>query len=806
MVYRTGLKLHPRQAEAGILTVLLLHGTILVATGTVPTSTATWLIFVAVAALPTFALLDRGVVRDGVTIRAAAVLAAAVALMLATGGGTSFFVLWAFTISVLYGVVLPSQQATTYAVAVAVGYALVAILTPHGVPVLVHAFRTVVLAGIGWSAASLTAQNQRMAVDALAARDAWAASEERFRSVVAASPVGFLTSDQHGHITLANPFLEAMFGYAPGELTGRKVSDLVPTAARARHEAMERSFHRDERFRTMGDGSRVEGRRKDGTTFPAEVSLGFYEQRGAKHAVACVIDASLWNRMQVSLSAAELRQKSVFDASPVGISLASGPDWRIVEVNPAMLRMFGYEADEMIGRTPPELGLCADREATDVIAEEQLALTGRISELEHTFRRKDGTTGTALGSVDFIGEPPLVLTMIRDITARKQAEVSLEEKLVQQAHLAALGRQAVAGVPTHVLMQDAAQRVAEGLRVPFVNLYRTQRAESRSMLDLVAHVGIELTKECPTRFEINDHTPEGTAALQDEPLVLPDLARDPRFRETLLPSLNLASGVCVSIDGDHTVRGVLAVYTHELRTFTSYDVAFVEALASLLGSALKQTELDERAQRLQAALTEATEASIEGWAAALDLRDHETEGHSRRVTDLAVRFARRLGFEGDDVRRIRRGALLHDIGKMGVPDAILRKPSALTPDERRVVERHTIVAHDLLAGIPFLADALDIPCSHHERWDGRGYPQGLEGANIPMPARLFALIDVYDALTSDRPYRAAWSHDAALAYIRENAGTHFDPRLVPTFLELIQDHVRARDGRSHLFDADRGAN
>jgi putative nucleotidyltransferase with HDIG domain len=182
---------------------------------------------------------------------------------------------------------------------------------------------------------------------------------------------------------------------------------------------------------------------------------------------------------------------------------------------------------------------------------------------------------------------------------------------------------------------------------------------------------------------------------------------------------------------------------------------------------------------------EAYDTTIEGWAAALDLRDEETQGHSRRVTDLAVKLATRLGVSEADRVRIKRGALLHDIGKMGVPDAILSKPGPLDEAEWAVMKQHPSLAHQLLSGTPFLRDALDIPYGHHERWDGTGYPRGLAGESIPLAARIFAVVDVYDALSSDRPYRAAWPRDRVLAHLRAESGTHFDPTVVRAFLDLI---------------------
>jgi putative two-component system response regulator len=200
-----------------------------------------------------------------------------------------------------------------------------------------------------------------------------------------------------------------------------------------------------------------------------------------------------------------------------------------------------------------------------------------------------------------------------------------------------------------------------------------------------------------------------------------------------------------------------------------------------------QKLIQERAKlrEANAQLLSAYEATIEGWSHALDLRDRETEGHSRRVTQLTVRLAQALGISDDDILHIRRGALLHDMGKIGIPDSILHKPDKLTDEEWAIMRQHPQLAYDMLYPIEYLRPALDIPLTHHEKWDGTGYPRGLKGEEIPIVARLFAVVDVWDALTSDRPYRPAWSPEEARAYIREQSGKHFDPQVVDLFFKVV---------------------
>jgi len=189
--------------------------------------------------------------------------------------------------------------------------------------------------------------------------------------------------------------------------------------------------------------------------------------------------------------------------------------------------------------------------------------------------------------------------------------------------------------------------------------------------------------------------------------------------------------------------------------------------------------------RSQKELLKSYDDTLEGWAKALELRDKETEGHSERVTQLTVRLAKAMGFQGEALVNIRRGALLHDIGKMGTPDAILHKNGPLDDEERKIIKKHPQDAYDMLKPIGYLHSALEIPYCHQEMWDGNGYPRGLKGEEIPISARMFAVVDVWDALISDRPYRKAMPREEVLSYLKNQSGIHFDPKVVEVFLQII---------------------
>jgi putative nucleotidyltransferase with HDIG domain len=192
----------------------------------------------------------------------------------------------------------------------------------------------------------------------------------------------------------------------------------------------------------------------------------------------------------------------------------------------------------------------------------------------------------------------------------------------------------------------------------------------------------------------------------------------------------------------------------------------------------------------------AYETTLEGWARALELRDKETEGHSRRVTDLTIKIAKIFDFDENAIRYVYYGAILHDVGKMGIPDEILNKPGALTLKEREIINQHPTYAFEMLKDIKYLQPAISIPYSHHENWDGTGYPQKLQGEEIPLSARIFSVIDNWDALTSDRPYREAWSKEKTIEYLKEQSGKKFDPKVVEVFLnEIIKVAGLLKDAR-----------
>jgi len=314
--------------------------------------------------------------------------------------------------------------------------------------------------------------------------------------------------------------------------------------------------------------------------------------------------------------------------------------------------------------------------------------------------------------------------------------------------------------------------------------------ETKGQLEFGASHGFQTLTLRYTSLRVGEGM-AGRAAQQRQIAHIRDLRIDP---QTLVNAPSLAREGFVSyyaapLLAQGKVKGVIEIFHRAVLDPDKEWLDFLEAIAGQAAIAIESTTLFKDLQRTNEELSKAYDSTIEGWSHALDLRDKETEGHTLRVTELTLRLAKAFGLSAAELIHMRRGALLHDIGKMGVPDRILLKDGPLTEAEWDIMRQHPVSAHEMLLPIQYLRSALDIPYCHHEKWDGTGYPRGLKGEEIPLGARIFAIADVWDAVTSDRPYRRAWSRDKALAHIQEGNGKHFDPLVVETFIKMITEKL-----------------
>ena len=312
--------------------------------------------------------------------------------------------------------------------------------------------------------------------------------------------------------------------------------------------------------------------------------------------------------------------------------------------------------------------------------------------------------------------------------------------------------------------------------------------EENHTLEYVVSKGFHSHALKYTRLKLGESN-AGLAAKERTIITIPDLAKSPDSfaRSEQFADEKFVSYVAVPLIAKGQLLGVLELFHRNQLDYDSERMDFLKTIANQAALAIDNAVLFERLQKSNLKLTHAYDTTIEGWSHALDMRDRETEGHSQRVTELTVRIAKGFGIEDSELVHIRRGALLHDIGKLGVPDSILLKPGPLTDEEWAVMKRHPEFAHSMLSNIGYLEPAIQIPYYHHEKWDGTGYPRGLKGKEIPLAARIFAIVDVWDALSSNRPYRPAWPKEKVVEHILSCSGTHFDPEVVERFIKIIRE-------------------
>lgn len=335
-------------------------------------------------------------------------------------------------------------------------------------------------------------------------------------------------------------------------------------------------------------------------------------------------------------------------------------------------------------------------------------------------------------------------------------------------------------VTLNIILQQMMSQIKMDAAVVLV--YET----STNMLKYAAGRGLRTNAMQNTSLRIGEGY-AGMAALQKKIIQVPNLRSNrgdaldfPKFSEEAF-----ASYYCVPLIAKGVIKGVMESFHRTPFHADREWLDFFETLGGQATIAIDNAMLFNELQRSNLELMLAYDSTLEGWSKALDMRDRDTEGHTRRVTEMTERLAAEFQIKESDRIHIHRGAILHDIGKMGIPDNILLKEGPLFDDEWKIMRRHPILAMEMLSSIAYLRPALDIPLCHHEKWDGSGYPRGLRGEQIPIAARIFAVADVFDALTSDRPYRPAWSVEQALEYIRSGSGTHFDPEVVEVFMRVI---------------------
>lgn len=498
-------------------------------------------------------------------------------------------------------------------------------------------------------------------------------------------------------------------------------------------------------------------------------------------------------RRTADLQRAEEKYRSIFENAGEGIFQTSSDGSRYITANPALARILGYDSPEelieSITNIEHQVYADANRDAESIqFLQKPGVVEGGVNDFEVKFRKKNGGQIDCLvtSSVRYAPDGSTIghEGIVRDISERKRAGAKVKRQLEQLAAMHAIDKAI-----------SSSQDLSATLNIFLDQLVTQLKVGAASVLRLDSHTGeLKYTAGRGFRTSIIRETRQrlgeghaGTTALDRRLRIIPDLTPgDEEFSRTeLVREENFAFYVVVPLIAKDEVKAVLEIFHRSPREYDREWLGFLETLAEQAAIALENAELFNNLQRSNTELTLAYDATIEALARSLELRDRETEEHARRVTETTVQLARLMGLEEEELVHVRRGALLHDLGKIAIPDSILLKEGPLTDEEWKTMREHPALAYNLLLPIAYLRPALDIPYCHHEKWDGNGYPRGLKGEQIPLVARIFAVVDVWDALSSNRPYFEAWSSEKILEHIEKNAGTHFDPKVVKVFLEMI---------------------
>ena len=622
------------------------------------------------------------------------------------------------------------------------------------------------------------------------AEEALRMSEEKYRQLVEEINDGVYTTDYEGVFTFANPAMARIYGVAtPQALLGRKILDFI---APEMLKELGRSFRSKMQAGRAPEFINSQIVRPDGTRV-------FIEDKPSSKVIAgkvvgsqgVVRDITERKKTEEALRNHEELLQRIFDTQPVGLWIAD-KDGKLLRGNPAGVKIWG--AEPKVGpldygvfkgrRLPSGEDVKADDWALAHTIRDKVTIVDELLEIDTFDGKKKTIINFTAPVLDAQGVIQGAIVVNQDITELKQGEERIRRQLEHLTALSGIDRVISANFDLKLSLSEILNHVTKELGVDAADILILN--SGLQMLEYGAERGFRTKAIRNTYIRLGESYID-RAVLEHQLIQIPDLREEPKS----LPLKNRLTGedfICyygVPLIIKGQVKGVMEIFHRATLEPDSEWFDFLNTLAGQAAIAVEIATLFESLQLSNSELFLAYDATIEGWSHALDLRDKETEGHTQRVTEMTVKLARTFGLSDAELVQVRWGALLHDIGKMGVPDGILLKPGLLTDKEWVSMKKHPGFAYDMLSPIHYLRNAIDIPYCHHEKWDGSGYPRGLKGTKIPLAARIFAVVDVWDALRSDRPYRPAWAADKVREHIRSSAGTHFDPQVVDVFMQML---------------------
>jgi PAS domain S-box-containing protein/putative nucleotidyltransferase with HDIG domain len=609
-------------------------------------------------------------------------------------------------------------------------------------------------------------------------------SELRYRRLFEAAQDGILILDaETGMIEDVNPFLIKMLGYSREEFVKRKLWEVGAFQDMEANRNAFEALQVDEYIRYED----LPLRAKNGALVEVEFVSNVY-MVGSGKVVQCNI-RNITERKQAEKSLHE-KERLLSEAQKIGRmgSWSYSIPTDNLQYTDEMYRLFDVSAQEFQHNKAGLLALilAADQPKVQKWLDEIIA--GRlVKELDFRLFHKSGelhylqSRGTA--QFDPLGNPVAFIGIAQDISDRKLAGIQIHQQIERLTSLGRIDKAIISTFDLGIMMETVLSQVISQLQVDAADILLLDH--DSQTLEYLTGSGFS------TKGSERAHVPfgrslAGRAAKEQHTIRVDDLREQPddSFVSELVVKVGFVTYFGVPLISRGKVKGVLEVF-HRTSLYPYAEwVDFLNTLAGQAAIAIENAALFTNLEQSNKELSQAYDATIEGWSRALDLRDKETEGHTLRVTELTLRLASEFAFTKTQMLHIRWGALLHDIGKMGIPDKILLKPDELSEEESAIMRKHPQYSYDLLQPIAFLLPALDIPYCHHEKWDGTGYPRGLKGEEIPLQARVFTVVDVWDALCSDRPYRPGWPEQKVLDYILTQSGSYFDPQVVDTFIDM----------------------
>lgn len=521
--------------------------------------------------------------------------------------------------------------------------------------------------------------------------------------------------------------------------------------------------------------------------FTARINPIFDKNRESRSVVFLVRDISDRKKAELEREQSERTLRQIIDLVPHFI-FAKDLNGKYIIANRALAEAYGTTPEILTGRTDADFSK-AENEVR-YFREKDLEVINSSKLLvipEEEFSDSNGLTRflqTTKIPFDVMGNNLGVLGVSVDISEQKQAEKKIQLQLNRMRTLNEIGQAIASSLNVQISLNFLLDEVLAQLNADAaaVLLYN----EVDRTLEFSSGKGFRTDIITKSKVALGESL-AGKAGKERKTLLISNLGNESLriVRKSLFQDENFVEYIGIPLVAKGSLKGVLEIFNRVPHNPDKEWMDYLETLGNQAALAIDNSQLFEDMQISHEELITAYDATITGWSNALDLRDKETEGHAQRVTKLTLYLAKALNISREEQIHYRRGALLHDIGKIGVPDAILLKPGKLSDDEWATMKKHPEYAFQLLSPIGYLKNAIEIPYCHHEKWDGSGYPRGLVGEQIPVSARIFAVVDVWDALSSDRPYRPKWKEDDIFSYLHEQKGKHFEPRIVDLFLQMI---------------------